>query len=194
MAQSATVGAGTGPAKPVVVIHEVTAIDSLGSICAHYDADTDLVRRANSIPSTSDYIGTIGRKLRVPTATESIMPALPDEPTRRAGLLHSFALRNGLSNEDAGVFLRLGQWDMVKAQQELDDTAEPAHVPEKAADDSAMAPKVHPLALPSGSVGVRDSPAREAAARHPEEPDTGASGLRDRRPLLGSAIVIPEGV
>lgn len=211
MAQSTTIERLATAGRPLVVVHEVTAADSLGSICAHYDADTDLVRRANSIPSTSDYIGSVGRKLRVPTVSIPVMPPLPDEPTRRAGLLHAFALRNGLSNEDAGVFLRIGDWDVDKAQDELDDvatyaiappiTAQPAHGARKshsresflvsrAGDSSEEAA----AAVGSSSLADRDeSAAAEEGGRGGELATS--SELRQRRPFLrGGAIVVPEGV
>jgi hypothetical protein len=120
-ATAATVKAGEAPTKPIVHIHEVQGVDTLTSVCSQYAADADVVRRANGIPATSSYLGPVGRKLRVPARERTILPPPLDEDSRRRDLVQSFALRNGLSSEDSMAYLKIGDWDAVKAQKEFDE-------------------------------------------------------------------------
>ena len=171
-------------ARPEIVMHEVTRGDTLTSVCALYNADMDVVRRANGIPSTSDYLGGTGRVIRVPDGCRTVLPPVQSEEERRAELLYRFALNHGLTPQDAGVYLRLAEWNEADAEDEFkaladfeDDTAPPACDDCRATADastvSAGAVKVVPVPSATGNVAGDSARGAEMRKRHPLEPRFG---------------------
>ncbi len=180
MAASEAPSKASEQAAPDIVLHEVTRGDTLTSVCALYNADMDVVRRANGIPSTSDYLGGAGRVIRVPEGCRTVLPPVQSEEERRAELLHRFALNHGLSPQDAGVYLRLAEWNEADAEDEFRALAE---FEEAAAPAAAGGDRHAPRAPVPTSIGaVQVAPVPSAAGRPSGETVVG-SELRKRRPL-----------
>ena len=179
-----------------MIVHEIQIDDTLDGVCSTYGADPGRVRRANGIPSTSDYLGVAGSRLRIPEGRVPPAAPGPTEEERRATLLRSFRLRHGLSAEDAGVFLRLAGWDGAAAEAEMLDV-EADH--ERMGRDGALA-----LGSEGGAVGASTGasasvapPTRRAlpdvglGERWQSKGDLGHEAPRQSREGVGGAVVTP---